>query len=865
MFKSRLYWKVLAYFGLLLLLITVMTVLSGNALRNIERNFSSASDNTRFLADVERIQYILNDLPNAATQYAQTGDLNARLAYERLLRDAKLHMTDLMETSDDPVTLSLLTDSFNHIELWEEKTGREQMDAGNLLMEEDGSLRPASGADDAYLAYARTVLRELHRDRLEAHQRDIEQAALRSQSITRLIIFVNVIVALCAVALGFILTRSIVNPLRKLRESTERLTDGTFEPLMIKRNDEIGELTKNFNKMSVLLYAQYRKMKLYSELVTQLNASSSINNVAERSISHLCTYAGANTGALYLITREGDQLELIKSYGSNTNGSASYRFPIDDGVPGESVRRRLQSDRHITEDETLKIPGLGEISNAYVRSLPIIFRDRVIGVIVLVSDEPFTQEQGEILQQAVPQIAIATTNARHYEETQNLSLEIAQKNKELQRKKNEVEKAYRVKSDFLAGMSHELRTPLNAIIGYSTAMLRKDAEPITKEQKTGLEKIQRSGKHLLQLINNILELSKLENNGQTLSIGEENVESVLNQSMSAVEPQLVRKKLKLKKDIEDNLPVLRTDIVKVRQILVNLLWNAVKFTEKGFITLRVYGNRNQIHFEVKDTGIGIAPEHLEVIFDEFKQIDPGTVRNYQGTGLGLPIARRLSALLGGAITVWSKRGKGSTFTLSIPPVITGTNGNRNAAREDREDTNPGPETGQAIRDDNHQPFALPLGAIEVMSKPADMKRMLSLIESSCASDSRHVLIVDDNREFAQVLRDIIEHDGYPTRIAHNGEEALESVRVERPALIFLDLLMPGMNGFEFVRQLKETDRFRDIPVIILSGKVLTDSEEHYLQTHITEYFHKESISYETILNSIQRLVTTHDLEKVDHA
>jgi signal transduction histidine kinase/ActR/RegA family two-component response regulator/HAMP domain-containing protein len=857
MFRSRLYWKVLAYFGLLLLLITVMTVLSGNAFRNIERNFGSASDNTRFLADIERIQYILNDLPNAATQYAQTGNLNARLAYERLLRDAKLHLTDLMETSDDPVTLSLLTDSFHHIELWEEQTGREQMDTGNLLMGRDGSLRPANGADDANLAYARTVLRELHRDRLEAHQRDIEQAALRSQSITKLIFIVNVVVALFAIALGFILTRSIVNPLRKLRESTERLTDGTFEPLTIKRNDEIGELTKNFNTMSVLLYAQYRKMKLYSDLVTQLNASSSMHNVAERSMSHLCTYAGANTGAFYLITRGGDQLELIKSYGSNTNGSASYRFPIDDGVPGESVRRRLQSDRHVTDDETLQIPGLGDISNAYVRSLPIMFRDRVIGVIVLVSGEPFTQEQGEIVQQAVPQVAIAITNARHYEETQNLSLEIAQKNKELQRKKNEVEKAYRVKSDFLAGMSHELRTPLNAIIGYSTAMLRKDADPITKEQLTGLEKIQRNGKHLLQLITNILELSKLENSGQTLSIDEESVENVINQSMSVVEPQLVRKKLKLKKEIEENLPVLRTDILKVRQILVNLLWNAVKFTEKGSIALRVYGNRKQVHFEVKDTGVGIAPEHLEAIFDEFRQIDPGTGHTYQGTGLGLPIARRLSALLGGTITVRSKRGKGSTFTLSIPPVIHGTNG----ARE-KDAVRRAVQEAESVMNDEHEVRIHP---IELMSKPVDKKRMLTLIESSCTSNGRHVLIVDDNHEFAQVLREIIEHDGYPTRIAHSGEEALESIRVERPAIIFLDLLMPGMNGFEFVRQLKETDEFRDIPVIIVSGKALTDSEEHYLQTHIAEYFHKESVSYEAILNSIQRLVATHDLEKAHHA
>ena len=313
--------------------------------------------------------------------------------------------------------------------------------------------------------------------------------------------------------------------------------------------------------------------------------------------------------------------------------------------------------------------GLVEVAPYSILAVPILFQDKVLGVLLLGSMNRFDDLQKEIINNSVPQLGVAITNARNFEASQKLTREVALKNEELNSKHMELEKAYRVKSDFLASMSHELRTPLNSIIGFSSVLLGPNGDPLTSDQHMALEKVLRNGKHLLQLINDILDFSKLESGRMSVNVETDDAANVVANSVMTVEGLLKGKDIALKQNIGPNIRTLQTDALKVKQILVNLLSNAAKFTEKGEIVVTVTQKNGMVSFAVKDSGIGIEPKNFGKVFEEFQQIDSSNTRKYKGTGLGLPISRRLALILGGDLTVDSEFGKGSTFTLTIPSVF----------------------------------------------------------------------------------------------------------------------------------------------------------------------------------------------------
>jgi signal transduction histidine kinase len=239
-------------------------------------------------------------------------------------------------------------------------------------------------------------------------------------------------------------------------------------------------------------------------------------------------------------------------------------------------------------------------------------------------------------------------------------------NLRLQWQANEIEKAYRLKSEFLANMSHELRTPINALIGYTALMLDRIYGELTTKQVDGLTRIQASAQHLLALINDILDLSRIEAGKMPTHLEPTSLQIVINEVTAQVELQARRKGLELLCEVAENVPVLVTDRTKLKQIVLNLLSNAVKFTHKGSVSLTADTQDGRVRIRVRDTGIGISAEHLEVIFEEFRQVDQSRTREYGGTGLGLSITRKLIALLGGEIGVESEVGTGTTFTVTLP-------------------------------------------------------------------------------------------------------------------------------------------------------------------------------------------------------
>lgn len=298
-------------------------------------------------------------------------------------------------------------------------------------------------------------------------------------------------------------------------------------------------------------------------------------------------------------------------------------------------------------------------------SVPIVIRDQFFGGIELQTTfhyREFSEDEITLLQQISDQAAIALYNAKSYERLEEL---VQERTQELEAEKLLSEAASRSKSEFLANMSHELRTPLTSILGFSSVLIKQVFGPLNEKQMQYLENIHASGEHLLELINDLLDLSKIEAGREELALEHLAVAELCDACLLALHHQVLIKGLKLVCDVPSTLTYLG-DRRRLKQILLNLLSNAVKFTDQGSVSLRVFQEGDRLKFAVHDTGIGIAPENLSQLFQPFHQVQSGLDRNYQGTGLGLALARKLAQLHGGTIQVTSTLGQGSCFTLELP-------------------------------------------------------------------------------------------------------------------------------------------------------------------------------------------------------
>jgi PAS domain S-box-containing protein len=362
--------------------------------------------------------------------------------------------------------------------------------------------------------------------------------------------------------------------------------------------------------------------------------------------------------------------------------------------------------------------------------------------------------------------------------------------------KEEAEAANKAKSDFLANMSHELRTPLNSVIGFTNILLKNKDGRLTGKDMGFLERVLSNGKHLLELINEVLDLAKIEAGRMELVIEKADLGHLVTETVQQLEGQAKVKEgnVALVASVPQGLDVVETDAAKLKQVIINLVGNALKFTHEGSVTVRVdvaSDNRTPVAVAVQDTGIGIPPDRLEAIFEAFQQAEAGTARKYGGTGLGLAISRSICLLMGYDLIVDSEMGKGSTFT-----IVMGERAKR-PARPTPEKVSDQEAATEEAAEDAEAPAAVPQPA---GPRLRDFK----------------VLVVDDEQDSRDLMAHYLEELGCRVFTATSGEEGIAAAREHWPDLITLDLMMPGMSGWDVLKRLKEDRELRRIPVVVVS-------------------------------------------------
>ncbi|UCE82682.1 MAG: response regulator, partial [Deltaproteobacteria bacterium] len=557
-----------------------------------------------------------------------------------------------------------------------------------------------------------------------------------------------------------------------------------------------------------------------------------------------------------------------------------------------------------------------------VMGAPLKSGEEIMGVIGIAygteSERTFGDEDVQLLNRFAQLASLALDNARLYSQ--------ASKAREV------AESTSRAKSTFLANMSHELRTPLNAIIGYSE-MLLEDAEASgQKEFIPDVQKIRVSGQYLLSLINEILDLSKIEAGKMDLCLESFDVKRMIEEVLSTIQLLAEQNQNVLKVQWGDTLGTMHADLTKVRQSLFNLLSNACKFTERGTVLLDVsldtLDGVDWLTFSISDTGIGMTEEQIDRLFQEFSQAEVSTTRKYGGTGLGLLLSKQFCQMMGGDIAVESELGIGSTFTIRLPAKVVDHKAELATLEEVRLEAGPeGASTVLVIDDDamvlelmkrflskegyrvvtakggkeglrlarelvpdvitldvimpkmdgwavlaelktdaklaeipvvmltivDDKSMGYTLGASDYLTKPIDRDRLIAVLRKYAPPPCR-VLVVEDDTEMREWLSRLLQKEGWVVSEAKNGREALEFIAKTQPALILLDLIMPVMDGFDFLAELRKHETYRSISVLVVTAKDLTVEDRQRLHGKVRKILQKGLYNREELLSEVRHLV-----------
>jgi len=708
--------------------------------------------------------------------------------------------------------------------------------------------------------------------------------------------------------------------------------DGMLVASSVRDITERKQAEAKLQALNENIERQRRTEIALNELYDALRGQQEMDSLASVIVHQLARHLDLQFAALFVL-RDGKTYRREAAYGYPKQGGIDHFVP-GDGLLGQTVddATPLKVD-NVPEYAQLAL-GLGTASLSSLLLYPLMHDETVVAVLELGGLRPLDEDQQVWMNKASESLAVTLRLVLDLEERNRVAEELAEA-------KEAAVAANKAKSGFLANMSHELRTPMNAILGYSE-MLMEEAEDVGQDDFIpDLKKINQAGSHLLSLINDVLDLAKIESGKMEAFAEDFDVGSLIDQVVGTVQPLMSKNNNQLIIEHGEQLGHAHQDHTKMRQALLNLLSNAAKFTHEGTITLRAertsQADGDWLTFSVTDTGIGIPTDKLDHVFEEFSQADSSTTRDYGGTGLGLPISRRFCIMLGGDLTVWSGAGKGSTFTMLVPALLPGTDAEitteATPVRTDAEletirvsgagrtvlviDDDPEAQdiVERFLRKDGFEvvtassgdeglrlahellPAAITLdvmmpdmdgwsvlralkadpvlhdipvvmltmvddkskgyslGATDYLTKPVDRNLLHNALTRYCKpGEPCSALLVEDDKATREIMVRTLKEANWSVSEAGNGREALDLLAREIPQVIMLDLMMPVMDGFEFLLEMRAHTEWQNIPVIVLTAKDLTEEDHRMLSGRVEQIVEKGASTHEQLVNLVRRVV-----------
>ncbi|MBY0316910.1 MAG: HAMP domain-containing protein [Bdellovibrionales bacterium] len=652
------------------------------------------------------------------------------------------------------------------------------------------------------------------------------------------------------------LAGNLTSQVRAIAEVSTAVTEGDLtRSVTVDAQGEVAALKNNINQMIANLKDTTQKNTEQDWLKTNLAKFSgmmqgqrSITAVAQLIMSELTPLIDAQHGTFFMMEQEDGEpaLHLVASYGFTVRKNVASKYKMKEGLVGQCAFEKKQILlTHVPDDYVYVASSLGEAKPLSVVVLPVLFEGELKAVIELASFTRFSPNYLNFLDQLMDSIGVILNMISSSMRTEELLQELQRSNAELEAqakeledkakllevKNNEVEQASlsleekaeqlslisKYKSEFLANMSHELRTPLNSLLILSKSLAENKEKNLTSEQVKFANTVYSAGNDLLSLINEILDLSKVEAGKMPIEPREITLSDLAENVEQNFRPVAQHKSLDFSVDISQGVPKqMFTDNNRLHQILKNLLSNAFKFTSEGKVTMMVtladkhrvfpMDSLNQakrvLAFSVTDTGIGIPEDKQKLIFEAFQQADGTTSRKYGGTGLGLTISREIALLLGGYIEVHSTPGTGSTFTLYLPQRYKG-------AAEER--------------------------TIQKMEVREDIPNL----PNDADFGGKKVLLVDDDMRNIFALTSVLEARGMIVSYAENGKVGLQMLQEKSDFdLILMDVMMPEMDGIEATRRIREMQQFQELPIITLTAKAMKGDREKCIEAGASDYITK---------------------------
>lgn len=707
----------------------------------------------------------------------------------------------------------------------------------------------------------------------------------------------SILAFILTLLIGFVITRHITGNLFKITKVMEGVTSNSglrtrLPRIDVRTRDEIGEISYTFNEMAIALenYSTQEQEKSMletniAEMATMYQGIHNLNTLAQLFITKITPMTGASCGVFYIKQGAGDRqrLQRLAGYADNLQEIGFESFLFGEGLVGQcALENRAIMLTDIPEHYIQIVSGIGKASPSNLIIMPVEHEGQVVAVIELASFTKFSMAQQTLLQQVLNHVGITINSIAGRmqverllqesqaltEELQNQSEELRLQQEELRRINGQLEEQYkkseqktkeleitkmeleekadqlalssRYKSEFLANMSHELRTPLNSLLILSGLLAENADGNLKANQVKYAQTIHSSGNDLLHLINDILDLSKVESGKIEIVPDEISLTYICHFAELEFLQIAQQKGLKFTTELDAGLtPTICTDTHRLMQILRNLLANAFKFTEHGEVALRIHkadkeilsGYRERIDlesavaFSISDTGIGIPEEKLSLVFQAFQQEDGTTSRKYGGTGLGLSISRELAHLLDGIIEVSSDKGKGSTFTLLLP-VIGGSKA-----------------TGTPIYNDE--------AAVAHVDFTGNEEKAPLLQHEDTVFEGKKILIVDDDMRNIFAITTALENKKMKVVFAENGREGIRVLQENSDIdLILMDIMLPEMDGYEAMRTIRQIPEFQSMPVIALTAKAMKDDKEKCMEAGASDYISKP-VSLEQLFSLMQ--------------